>query len=116
MCPGFPLCSPQPAGMSAFVNIQLLHRYNAYIVTGLLLLIVYWFADPSLGREVTRFSHGLTVLLLLQIGLGAANILLKLPMWSQALHLTVGTSIWVAVVMLWVAIILARGQFPQTLS
>ena len=102
--------------MRVLVNIQLLHRYAAYIVSALLLLIVYWFSGPSLDREITRFAHGLTLLLLLQIGLGAANILLKLPMWSRALHLTVGTSIWVAVVMLWVAITLARGKLPRTLN
>ncbi|MDP7645134.1 MAG: COX15/CtaA family protein [Anaerolineales bacterium] len=114
VCPGFPLCGPAPAGMAALVNIQLLHRYTAYAVVALLLPIVYRLSSQRLGREVARFAHGLTVLLLLQVSLGAANILLKLPMWSRALHLTVGASIWVTVVMLWVAVTLGRGQLPRT--
>jgi cytochrome c oxidase assembly protein subunit 15 len=100
--------------MAALVNIQLLHRYTAYAVVALLLPIVYRLSSQRLGREVARFAHGLTVLLLLQVSLGAANILLKLPMWSRALHLTVGASIWVTVVMLWVAVTLGRGQLPRT--
>ena len=105
-CPSFPLCGPAPAGMSVLINIQLLHRYTAYGVSALLLLIVYWLSTIQNSHDVTRFAHGLLAILLLQVNLGAANILLKLPMWSRALHLTVGATLWVTVVIMWVAFVL----------
>jgi heme A synthase len=75
---------------------------------------VGWLSNQRFGREVSRFAHGLTVMLCLQLSLGAANILWELPMWSRAMHLMVGSSIWVTMVMLWCAVSLGRRQFPRT--
>lgn len=100
--------------MSGLINIQLLHRYTTYGVAALMLLIVGWLSNQRFGREVSRFAHGLTVMLCLQLSLGAANILWELPMWSRAMHLMVGSSIWVTMVMLWCAVSLGRRQFPRT--
>ena len=112
-CPSFPLCGSAPLGMSVLINIQLLHRYTAYGVSALLLLIVYWLSTAHISRDVTRFAHGLLAILLLQVSLGAANILLKLPMWSRALHLTVGASLWVTVVIMWVAFTMGQKTIAR---
>ena len=112
-CPSFPLCGTTPAGMSVLVNIQLLHRYTAYGVSALLLLIVWGLSTAQISRDVTRFAYGLLVILLLQVILGAANILLKLPMWSRALHLTVGASLWVTVVIMCVAFTLGSRRIAR---
>jgi heme A synthase len=40
-------------------------------------------------------------LLVVQLGLGASNVLLRLPMWSRILHLAVAATIWASLVVLW---------------
>jgi heme A synthase len=44
---------------------------------------------------------GLALLLLAQAGLGAANVLLRLPIWSRVLHLAVAATLWAGIVFLW---------------
>ena len=51
--------------------------------------------------ERRGIAIGLSILLVLQSGLGIANVFFLLPMWSRVLHITVGASIWSALVMLW---------------
>jgi heme A synthase len=47
-------------------------------------------------------------LLFVQLALGAANVLMRLPLWTRVLHLTVAAAWWAAVVTLWTVV--SRGR------
>ena len=114
-CPGVPLCGQAPAIMRKLIDIQLMHRYTAYVVSVLVLVIVFLISTRSTDQNAKRFVYSLMILLCLQINLGAANILLKLPMWSRTLHLLAGTYLWMTLVALWVSVILgAKCRKPAT--
>jgi heme A synthase len=91
-CHGFPLCNGQiwvTAGPLAW--IQWTHRLLAY---SLAVAAVMWAVrTPQLG---TRVVLGLIVL---QIGIGAATVLLGLPSGLQAAHVAIGAAVWAGVVL-----------------
>ncbi|HYU09198.1 MAG TPA: COX15/CtaA family protein [Gemmatimonadales bacterium] len=91
-CGGFPLCSGQiwiTAGPLAV--IQWIHRLLAY---SLATLVAIWAVRaPQRGPKVVL---GLVVL---QIGVGAATVLLGLPHGLQAAHVALGAAVWAAVVL-----------------
>lgn len=84
-CTHFPTCNgyqwvPTWEGL---VGIQIIHRIN-----GVLLLVAYAslaYLLSGKGRLGKLSALGL-VLVLLQIGVGVANVLLRLPIWVTALH------------------------------
>ena len=40
-------------------------------------------------------------MLAIQGGLGVANVLLRLPIWTRVLHLAVAATLWAGLVFLW---------------
>ncbi|RME44599.1 MAG: heme A synthase [Chloroflexi bacterium] len=110
-CPSFPWCGSNAPGIHALIQLQMLHRYTAFSVAFLTLVTIAWLLSRRKeDRRVRRFAYGLGVLLIAQFGLGIANVLLRLPMWSRALHLTVGATFWASLVVLWTTVWLARGE------
>ena len=67
----------------------------------MLLLVSYMLINVYASLQIRYFGHSLLVLLVVQVVLGAANILLRIPMWSRVLHLTVGAALWTCLAMLW---------------
>ena len=106
-CPSFPWCGSAAPGIQPLIQLQMLHRYVAFGVAFLTLVTIVWMWRNALPAR--RFAVVLGLLLVVQFGLGIANVLLRLPMWSRALHLTVGAAFWSAVVMLW-TVAFARGN------
>jgi len=100
-CPSFPLCGSDAPGLRGLIAIQMLHRYAAFGVALLTLGTVVWLLVRAKGLGLKRYAWGMLGLLVVQIGLGIVNVLLRLPMWSRALHLTVGAGFWVGIVGLW---------------
>jgi heme A synthase len=98
-CPSFPLCGVD--GSNALITIQMLHRYVAYTVTVLTLVMVVWLIVRQNDPRLVRLAYGVGALLLIQLGLGMTNVLLRLPMWSRVLHLTVAATLWAGVVVVW---------------
>lgn len=103
VCPSFPLCGTEAEALRPLINIQMLHRFAAFSVALLTAVTLVW-----LWRQVNQKDRSLSLtayilggLLLLQFGLGISNVLLRLPMWTRILHLTVGTVFWAGMVMLW---------------
>lgn len=106
VCPSFPLCGAEAEALRPLINIQMLHRFAAFSVALLTAVTLVW-----LWRRVNQKDRGLSLaayslggLLLLQFGLGIGNVLLRLPMWTRILHLTVGTVFWAGMVMLWMIV------------
>jgi heme A synthase len=92
-CGGFPLCNGQvwvTAGPLAL--IQWTHRLLAYSLT--IVAVVWAIRAPS------RASFVVLALIVVQIGIGAATVLLGLPSGLQAAHVAVGTAVWAGVTLL----------------
>ncbi len=100
-CPSFPLCGWDIPALRPLIQIQMLHRYAAYTVAFLTVVLIVWLLARQKDTRLRGVAYGLGALLLLQFGLGITSVLLGLPMWSRALHLTVGATFWVGLVMLW---------------
>ncbi|MBS60658.1 MAG: hypothetical protein CL606_05050 [Anaerolineaceae bacterium] len=100
-CLEFPHCGEVSDAITELVNIHLIHRYLALVVGAMLLLVSYMLINVYASLQIRYFGHSLLVLLVVQVVLGAANILLRIPMWSRVLHLTVGAALWTCLAMLW---------------
>lgn len=83
-CAEWPACSdgvwfPELHGL---VGLHLLHRWNAVLV-----LVAYGALFLATRRHpLSRLTGGLLALVVAQIGLGVANVLLRLPVEVTALH------------------------------
>ncbi len=108
-CPSFPWCGSNVPALQPLIRLQMLHRYMAFTVAFLALVTIVWLLRGRRASGLPRFAYSLGILLIAQFGLGIANVLLRLPMWARALHLTVGATFWVGVVLLWVTVWLGRG-------
>ncbi|HMG17591.1 MAG TPA: COX15/CtaA family protein [Gemmatimonadales bacterium] len=92
-CGGFPLCNGQvwvTAGPLALIHWT--HRLLAY---SLATVAVVWAI-----RAPSRASFVVLALIVVQIGIGAATVLLGLPGGLQAAHVAVGTGVWAGVTLL----------------
>jgi len=103
-CPAVPWCGAAP---SRLTDIQMLHRVLALAVAVLAagIIVQAWRRAP----ELRRFAQLLLGLLLVQLGLGVGNVLLRLPLWTRVLHLTVAAAWWAAAVILWATIARRRS-------
>ncbi len=100
-CLDFPLCGAVEQAPQRLIDIHMLHRLGAFTVTGLAVAVVIWMFRHTQDHGLRRLAIVLSALLVLQIGLGIANVFFLLPMWSRVLHITVGASIWSVLVILW---------------
>ena len=94
VCTEFPLCHGQwfPT-FSGVIGLQVIHRLGAYIVTVAALGFALAVARSRVHANARRGSFLLLGLILVQVGLGIANVLLKTPPLLTVLHLAVGTMI-----------------------
>jgi len=104
-CPAFPWCG---AAATQLTDIQMLHRLTALAVAGLALVVIVLIGRRAPATPLSRFAQLLLGLLLSQLALGAANVLLRLPLWTRVLHLTVAAAWWAAVAILWTVV--SRGR------
>ena len=109
-CDAFPLCgSAATSPTHEFLQwLQMLHRGAALVVT----LVSIWVLSLTWRLPVPKWlavvlrtwAIVITVLIGIQIALGVTNVLLLLPMWSRAGHLT-NAAILFAIAMLLVGIV-----------
>lgn len=104
VCPAFPWCGATGTEWHNLIWIQMLHRYTAFTVTFLILVTVIWIRRQTENPSWRRFAYVLLITLIAQFTLGVLNVLLRLPIWTRALHLTVGATLWVLVVILWASV------------
>lgn len=100
-CPSFPFCGSQTSALRRLIDIQMLHRYTAYCVATLSLVLVIWLLTRVQDQRLKRFAYVVGALIVVQLGLGASNVLLHLPMWSRVLHLAVAATFWASLAILW---------------
>lgn len=114
VCPSFPACGLEtiPENLQTIVAIQLIHRFAAFTVAFVIVLVLYYLLKESRhDRGLRRVTWLLLALLGLQFAFGISNVLLALPMWSRVLHLGTGATIWILMVILSVTLI--RGENQQ---
>jgi heme A synthase len=100
-CAGFPLCSGQfaPFGIDRLMDIQLLHRFFAYLVAAHLLVVVARAWRRERGTPALRTAAGFVLAALLaQIGIGAGMVSMGVPMVAQVLHVAGASAVWATIV------------------
>ena len=98
-CNAWPLCGggfQLPAGETAVINVA--HRFVA--------LLVVLFVGAAMGAVLRRHrgdralrisAIAVSALVLLQVAAGALVVLLGLPPWVRALHLSLASALWATV-------------------
>ncbi len=84
-CANFPTCNGESLvpSVSGLVGLHVIHRLNAYaLVVALLALAFLAREHATLGRLSRAALH----LVILQVGLGAINVLMRLPVEVTGLH------------------------------
>jgi heme A synthase len=97
-CPSFPLCGTTPAGVPPGAShLQLTHRGIAYFLF-LHVLGVSMAVGRREGeaRAVKTALRGAAVLVLLQLGIGAAMVMAMLPPALRSMHQAVGIAVWLS--------------------
>ncbi len=81
-----------------FVRLRGLHPLFAAIAAAWLL----FYAMPARPQppDARRYARALMVVLAAQLALGAANLLLLAPVWTQLLHLLLADLVWISLVLL----------------
>lgn len=110
VCPYWPRCGAHPEALRWMVNVHLLHRYTAYSIAALTVVLAVWMIRRGAAPQLRRFAYWLLIVLALQISLGIGNVLLRIPVWTRALHLTVGATLWVSMVVLWSVTMRGRSE------
>lgn len=80
------------------LRLRLLHPVLAVVGAA---YVIWLFARCiwSSSRVVRRLALALTLLVLLQLCLGALNVFLLAPVWLQMMHLLVGDLVWVVLIL-----------------
>lgn len=98
-CQGWPLCSGQVLPGALLPLIHMIHRYLATAV-GIAIAITLVHAWRS-GVPALKSWGGITALtFVIQVILGAANVLLRFPPVLDALHLTAAAGVWAGLIVL----------------
>jgi heme A synthase len=107
-CPGFPLCGETPAGVPAGAShVQLTHRMLGYLLFFHVLAVTAAVSRRGgESRAAIRAAKAAAMLVLLQLGLGAAMVMSMLPPVLRSLHQAVGIGVWLT---MFLAAYLARS-------
>lgn len=99
-CPDFPLCHGAwwPAGEGPLVHLQLAHRFGAYALAAFL-AFAWWRSRGEANPHVRAGATAVLGLVLIQIVLGAFNVLLAVPVWLTAAHLATATALFALTVL-----------------
>jgi cytochrome c oxidase assembly protein subunit 15 len=95
-CSTFPLCNgdslaPTFAGP---VGLHVLHRLNAYAVALAVALVALALRDAGRAGRIAQLAFALVMI---QIGVGAANVLLRVPVELTALHSAIAAGIFLCI-------------------
>jgi heme A synthase len=102
VCTGFPLCAGAGLGppKTALGPLHWTHRFLAYGFLGVSILTLVRSRAPSVPAPVRRAAAAVFLATTAQVAVAAAMVLLALPTALRALHLGVGTLVWVALIVL----------------
>ena len=93
------------------VQMRVIHPILA-VGVGLYVVGLAWtIARSRPGRSAELLAVALTGLFLLQLAIGALNVVLLAPVWMQLVHLLMADLVWIALVLL-AAAVLAQPIAP----
>jgi cytochrome c oxidase assembly protein subunit 15 len=70
----------------ARVAIHMAHRIGAILVSLVIGVLIFKLYRNAGSRELTRPTHVLLALLVIQVSLGLSNIIFSLPLWVAVAH------------------------------
>jgi heme A synthase len=82
------------------LRLRVLHPVVAVAVGTYWLLVARFAARARPGADSRRFAALLSVVVVAQLALGAANVALLAPIWIQLVHLLLADLLWIAAVLL----------------
>lgn len=92
------------------VRLRVIHPFAA-VITGLYVTILaLQLAAGRGGWLLKRLAGALAAIFLLQLGLGALNVVLLAPMWLQIVHLLVADLVWIGLVLVSAAVLEAPAE------
>jgi cytochrome c oxidase assembly protein subunit 15 len=120
--PGSVMAHIEAAGSAVAHFLQrarLLHPLIAVLAGTLVVSASANWLRRDRAHQTHLWGRSALVLALVQAGVGTANVLLYAPAWLQVLHLGLAVCLWVATVLLWVAVLATRdpdliGAPPET--
>ena len=85
------------------VRLRLLHPVIAVSVASYLILVAIWLNSSHRVPNIKTLAQVLTLLLAVQLVVGALNVALLAPVWIQLAHLLTSDLIWIVLVLLTVS-------------
>lgn len=82
------------------LRLRVLHPAFAIIAASYFVAISIFVIRSVQNAAARKIAIGVTVLALVQLGAGAANILLLAPVWMQITHLFLADLVWISLVLL----------------
>ncbi|HET7213304.1 MAG TPA: COX15/CtaA family protein [Terriglobia bacterium] len=82
------------------LHLRIIHPVIAVMVGGYLLVVAMLTLSTPGPASSKRMARGMAGLILLQFVIGAANIILLTPLYTQLLHLLVADLVWISLVLL----------------
>lgn len=82
------------------IRLRMLHPALAIVTAVLMVMGAPWLARLNPSGAATQLSRAVVGLAVLQIVVGAVNVMLLAPVWMQLVHLLVADALWIALVLL----------------
>lgn len=92
VCTDFPLCHGQfiPT-LKGVIGLHVIHRLGAYVLTAIVIGYFIYVRRNVKCEEMRKWSLAALIVMLVQVGIGIANVLAFTPASLAILHLAVGT-------------------------
>ncbi|MDR3577381.1 MAG: COX15/CtaA family protein [Anaerolineaceae bacterium] len=82
------------------IRLRIIHPILAVTIGFYVLGLALWLRRKYSIAPIRQIGTGLAGVVVLQLGLGAINVLLAAPIWMQLLHLFVSDQVWIGLVLL----------------
>ncbi|HEV3232762.1 MAG TPA: COX15/CtaA family protein [Candidatus Dormibacteraeota bacterium] len=107
-CAAWPLCG---SARTDLADVHFLHRVVVGVAGLLLLGTLHLARRRWSGTSMVVVVYGTALALLLEVGVGAAQVLLRLPASLRAIHVALATAVWAGVTLQVAAMALeSRGE------
>lgn len=83
--------------VATLMSVRIYHPIFAILVSVFLLLVSRYLAKARPSPRASRASLALLILVLIEVAVGITNIVLKVPVAVQLIHLLVATLMWLTV-------------------
>lgn len=98
VCVDFPLCNGQwiPEPFEGPIKLQVLHRFMAYFLFAFIMFVSLKMIQATHNLYVRRSARLLMFAVLVQVGLGIANVLMLIPFYLTVAHHLMGVLLFAA--------------------